>query len=90
MIGLILGDTEFPKIIVEKLVKADEEEVLISTKYITNGLPKSISQSFKLIEKEMSYFLTVAYKIYSKSAQCIMKPSHQVSYTIEKYEKLWL
>ncbi|MBU0727535.1 Na/Pi symporter [Patescibacteria group bacterium] len=79
--------TPFRKLI-EKIVKTYEEEILISTKYLINGLPNSKRKAFSLIEKELSYFIQIAYKLYTKSANYIMKPNDSDKNMIEKYEVL--
>ncbi|MBN2086785.1 Na/Pi cotransporter family protein [Candidatus Peregrinibacteria bacterium] len=79
--------TPFKKLI-EKIIKTDEEEILISAKYIENGLPKTKKKMFSIIEKELTHFLHIAYKLYIKSSEFIISPSDKSKNTIEKYEVL--
>ncbi|MBN2096348.1 Na/Pi cotransporter family protein [Candidatus Peregrinibacteria bacterium] len=73
---------------VEKAIRSDEEELLITTKYLNAALPESNSRSFSLIEKEISYSLSVAFKFYNKSVDFIREPKGADSNAVEKFEIL--
>jgi len=73
---------------VEKAIKSDEEELLITTKYLNAALPTSNSRSFGLIEKEVSYSLSIASKFYNKSVEFIRDPKKADFNVVEKFEVL--
>jgi phosphate:Na+ symporter len=72
------------KKIIEYLVKGEEKEILLTTKYLNNGLPESNDEAFDLIEKELRYNLEVTYDIFNESINS-MKSN---KYSIPKIEKL--
>lgn len=76
------------KYLVEKLIKIDEEEILLSTQYLSHQLPASKKQSFHLIEKELSHFFHNTYRLYERSIQFILEPSESGRNAIEKHEAL--
>lgn len=79
--------TPFRKLI-EKIIRTDEDEILISTKYIMDGLPKTKKGAFTIIEKELSYSMQIAHNLYGKSVNYLIKPSDSDKNMIEKYEVL--
>ncbi len=76
------------KKLVGRLLQSDEEELLITTKYLPARLPKSNSRSFGLIEKEISHSLYVASKFYKKAVEFVRRPEKADFNLVEKYEVL--
>jgi phosphate:Na+ symporter len=76
------------KRLIEKIVKGNEEEILLSTKYLNKKLPKTNKSSFNIIEKELNYFLDITYKLFEKTMVYIEKRKDSDLNEIEKLEIL--
>jgi phosphate:Na+ symporter len=77
---------QFQKV-VEYLVKGDEKEILLTTKYLEDKLPESNEEAFELIEKELKYNLEISNDIFNESVNSI-KTNKDLSSKIEKLETL--
>jgi len=53
------------KRIVEAIVRGNEEEILLKTKYLTKKLPLENEEAFLLIEKEVKYLAEISSKMFS-------------------------
>lgn len=51
--------------LIEFLIQGEEEEILLKTKYLTDGLPKKTSEAFFLIEKELQYAVQTVHQLFS-------------------------
>lgn len=73
--------------IVEHLVKGDDKEVLLGTKYLNDELPENNDEAFNLIEKELKYGLEITNEIFNESFNAI-KTKRDLTYKIDKLETL--
>lgn len=73
--------------LVEYLVKGDEKEVLLKSKYLEDKLPESNDEAFELIEKELKYNLEISNDIFNETVKTI-KTNKDSSSKIEKLETL--
>ncbi|MBU0706576.1 Na/Pi cotransporter family protein [Patescibacteria group bacterium] len=76
------------KKLVTWLVRGDEKEVLIGTKYLKDALPKSNRQAFGLIEKEVSYSLETVFDFYEIAIRSVTNPEKANINAVDKYEVL--
>jgi phosphate:Na+ symporter len=74
--------------LITKIVKGEEEEVLIGTKYLNNGLPGNNRSAFSLIEKEISYTLEIAVGFYELAIRSITEKKEVRQGLVDKYETL--
>jgi phosphate:Na+ symporter len=74
--------------LVTLIVRGDEKEVLLNTRYLKNKLPKTNRQAFRLIEKEVSYSFNVVHDFYELAMQSVTTGKEIRSNAIDKYETL--
>jgi len=86
IIFLLLLDP-FRKLI-ERIVPGEEEEILFHTKYLQDGIPKSSSRAFILIEKEILNALDLSFKLFDQSIEFIKTGKSQSLQRVAKYENL--
>ncbi|MEK6917004.1 MAG: hypothetical protein AABW92_04630, partial [Nanoarchaeota archaeon] len=76
------------KLLVEKLVPGEEEEILFKTKYLTEQLPENTDHVFKLIKKELVYSLNISQMIYEESLKLFKNPNKKGFMKLEKLDLL--
>jgi phosphate:Na+ symporter len=82
---LLLG--QFQKL-VEKVVRGDEKEILFHTKYLTKTLPEDRGQSFRMIERELSYSLDVTKELLITAFKTLSNGKPQEVRKVAKLESL--
>ncbi|MFH0838532.1 MAG: Na/Pi cotransporter family protein [Patescibacteria group bacterium] len=70
------------------LVRGDEKEVLIGTRYLKDELPKSNAKAFTMIEKEISYSLETVFDFYQIAIRSVTNPEKANINAVDKYEVL--
>tara|TARA_Y100000310_G_C20666907_1_gene808076 strand:- start:581 stop:2179 length:1599 start_codon:yes stop_codon:yes gene_type:complete len=76
------------KRLIERIIVGDEEEILLSTKYLNKELPKNNKTAFNIIERELNYFLDITYKLFEKTMVYIEKRKDSDLNEVEKLETL--
>lgn len=75
------------QMLIEFLVKGDDKEVLLTTRYLNDKLPESNEEAFDLIEKEIKYNLEVSNEIFNQAIIAI-KTKKNLSSKVVKLETL--
>ena len=86
-IVFLLGVTKFTKI-VESMVPGDEKEILYTTKYLKEELPKNSQKALKLIKKEVAYSIEITKMIFDISFKLMKNPKKVLFMKLEKLETL--
>jgi phosphate:Na+ symporter len=75
------------KRLIEYLVKGEEKEILLNTKYLNDILPESNEEAFELIGNELKYNLEISNEIFNISMNAIKTNVNSIP-KIEKLETL--
>lgn len=84
---LFIVTIKYFKILIEHLVKGEDKEILLSTKYLNDKLPEDNDKAFELIEKELAYAFEVSKLIFDESVISV-KTKKDLTQKIEKMETL--
>lgn len=74
--------------LVERLVKGEEEEIILKTRYLGASLPEDTAEAFVLVNKEIQYSKEVVARLYRKVLEYQIERSSRLINEVEKFEGL--
>ena len=73
---------------VERIVPGTENEILFTTKYLSNGVPESNATAFRMIENELRNSQDVTAALFKESAELLRTGETRLIMRVDKFEAL--